>query len=125
MKALVNPSLIPCFLVNASYTSLRASMNEPISISLKVVSRAFSFCDCLSLRAIVWRILLILTLVSYLVPLISVGAFLAVTEVVEELPAYCGAAWVGAAGAAGAGFGGSALAGAGVYGAAYMTYIII
>lgn len=90
-------------------------MKLPMSISLKVVRRAFVFCDSFSLRAMVWRILLILTLVSVLVPLISEGAFFAVVEVVEAPDDFCGAA----CGVAGAGLGGSALGVGGVYGAAW------
>ena len=86
-----------------------------------MVREAAVFCDSFSLLEIVWRILLITTLVSVLVPVISVGAFFEVVELVE-LADVEGAAFCGAAGAA---FGGSALAGAGVYGAAYITYIII
>ncbi len=50
------------------------------------------FWDSLSLREMVWRILLILTLVSVLVPLMSVGAFLALVEEVEDPDAAFGAA---------------------------------
>lgn len=63
-----------------------------MSISLKVVRRAFVFWDSLSLREMVWRILLILTLVSVLVPLMSVGAFFALVEEVEDPDAAFGAA---------------------------------
>ena len=58
-------------------------MKAPISISLKVVREAAVFYDSFSLLEIVWRILLITTLVSVLVPVISVGAFFDVVELVE------------------------------------------
>ena len=48
----------------------------------------------------VWRILLILTRVSTRVPVIYVGAFLAVYWLVPEPAAFCGAALVGGAGVA-------------------------
>ena len=62
---------------------------------------------------IVYRIRLILTRVSILWPVISVGAFLADWEPVDEAPAAgVGAGPLGAAGAAGAGVGGAAALGA-------------
>merc|ERR1719471_1226768 len=96
-------------------------MKSPMSISLNVVRRALVFWDSFRRRAIVWRILLILTRVSTRAPVISVGAFFAVCEVVEPPWGCCGAALLGGAGAAlgsgaAAGFGCS---GAGVEAAGY------
>ena len=48
-----------------------------------MVREAAVFYDSFSLLEIVWRILLITTLVSVLVPVISVGAFFEVVELVE------------------------------------------
>lgn len=92
-----------------------------MSISLKVVRSAFVFWASLSLREIVYRILLILTRVSTRVPLISFGADFAVCEATEppcggllgaELTGATGAAGVGAALGVSAAFGAS-LAGVG------------
>jgi len=43
IKADINPSLTPCFFVNASYIFVRKSMNADMSISLKVVRLALVF----------------------------------------------------------------------------------
>lgn len=68
-------------------------MIADMSISLKVVSDAFVFCDSFKRREIVCRILFIATLVSRRDPVISDGAFFEVTVVMlGELEA-TGVAW--------------------------------
>jgi hypothetical protein len=80
IKADINPSLTPCFFVNASCIFVRMSMNADMSISLKVVRLALVFWDSLRRRAMVCRILFMGTRVSNLAPVISEGAFLLETE---------------------------------------------
>ncbi len=84
-------------------------MYPDISISLKVVNMALVFWASFNLSAILSLILFIGTLVSVLVPLIVVGAFLAVLDA-----AFFGAAGGGVDGALAA----TGAAGAGVAGAA-------
>ena len=71
IKALMKPSLTPCFFANYSPNSFLMFIKPLISISLNVVNMALLFYASFSLDAILYLILLIATLVSVLDPLIS------------------------------------------------------